>query len=104
MSASEQLTLSLPFVRGSQTSMDAAEQAKPNAASQRARVLKLITESCWRTDDSGLTDQQIQDRLKMDGNTERPRRNELVERGLIKDSGRRRKTTKGCLAIVWVLV
>lgn len=104
MSAVEQLSLSLPFARGSETSRAAAEQAKPNAATQRARVLKLITESCWRTEDPGLTDEQIQDRLSLTGNTERPRRQELVDRNLVKDSGRTRKTRSGREAVVWVLV
>ena len=103
MSASEQLTLSLPFARGSQTSRDAAEQAKPNAATQRARVLKLVRESGW-SDDPGLTDEQIQERLGLSGNTQRPRRMELVTMGLIKDSGRTRKTKSGREAVVWVLV
>ncbi len=101
MSAIDQLTLSLPYVSGSETSKAAAEKAKPNAASQRARVLKLITESCWR-DDPGLTDEEIQDRLGLTGNTQRPRRMELLKTGVVKDSGRTRKTKSGREAVVWV--
>ena len=50
----------------------------------------------------GLTDEQIQDKLRLHGNTERPRRWELSHRdGRIRKSGTR-KTKSGRMAAVWV--
>lgn len=51
----------------------------------------------------GLTDTEIQEKLGMSGDTERPRRGELLKGGLIKDSLITRKTKRGREAIVWVL-
>jgi hypothetical protein len=52
----------------------------------------------------GATDEEIQTVLNMAGSTQRPRRVELVEAGLVKDSGRRRAMKSGRSAIVWVKV
>jgi hypothetical protein len=51
----------------------------------------------------GLTDEQIMERTGLRHNTEHPRRWDLVNMGLVVDSGRRRKTETDNLAIVWVL-
>jgi hypothetical protein len=51
----------------------------------------------------GLTDEQIQDLLRMPPNSQRPRRKELERRGVIRDSGRRRPTRSGRAAIVWAI-
>jgi hypothetical protein len=51
----------------------------------------------------GMTDDELQQKLGMDGNTERPRRGELEKAKLIKDSGITRYTRKRRLAIVWVI-
>jgi len=51
----------------------------------------------------GATDEEIQVATGINPNSQRPRRVELVDRGYIKDSGRRRKTRSGRSAIVWVL-
>jgi hypothetical protein len=50
---------------------------------------------------TGGTDEELQDALGMNPNTQRPRRIELVERGLVRDSGRTRKTKSGRRATVW---
>ena len=44
---------------------------------------------------AGMTDEQIQAATGMNPSTQRPRRVELVERGLIVDSGRKRPTASG---------
>lgn len=51
----------------------------------------------------GMTDDELQRKLQMSGDTERPRRGELLKAGLIKDSGVTRRTSKSRLAIVWVV-
>jgi len=47
------------------------------------------------------TDEEVQDALGMNPSTERPRRGELVEKHLVRDSGKRRNTKSGYRAIVW---
>ena len=66
---------------------------------QRAAVLSYIR-GCTT---AGATDFEIQIALGLDGNTERPRRGELVTVGRIKDSGRKRRTPLGGQATVWVV-
>jgi hypothetical protein len=50
---------------------------------------------------AGLTDEEIQADLHMQGSTQRPRRVELVRAGLVVDSGLRRRTFAGRSAVVW---
>jgi len=52
----------------------------------------------------GATDEQMQLNIPMNASTQRPRRVELVELGLVKNSGNMRKTTTGRRAIVWEVV
>jgi len=85
----------LPFVRSSPTSELAAKQAEPASHTQRRRVLDLLRGSI------GLTDEQMQDVLKMNPSTQRPRRIELVKAGLVVDSGLTAKTSSGRLATIW---
>ncbi len=49
----------------------------------------------------GATDEEMQLGIPMNPSTQRPRRIELVEAGLVEDSGERRKTRGGRSAIVW---
>jgi hypothetical protein len=76
------------------TSRAAAERITPRTGTQRARVLDYVR---WKGED-GATDHEVQQALSLDGNTERPRRIELVNAGHLEDSGRRRDG-----AIVWVV-
>jgi len=87
------------FVRGSATSRAAMEAAEPAAGTQRAKILTLLREV-----PSGLTDEQMQDILDMNPSTQRPRRVELVEAGLVRDSGIERRTHSGRKAVVWQAV
>lgn len=50
------------------------------------------------------TDEAMQRALNMPGNTQRARRVELVDAGLVRDSGKRAKTSSGRAAIVWEVV
>lgn len=65
---------------------------------------KAVYDNILRGVTSGRTDAEIQFNLGMKGNTQRPRRLELVEVGLVIDSGMRRETPKGNNAIVWLAV
>ena len=81
---------------GSPTSRAAAEQIKPTAGTLRAMVLEYLQ---GRTD--GATDEEMQRALEMAGNTQRPRRNELLEMSLIRDTGKTRATLSGRQATIW---
>lgn len=83
-----------PYVMGSDASVEAAKAQDKSAAPDRAKVLAFLTFM-------SATDEEIQRALKMDGNTERPRRRELELSGKIVDSGKRRKTSTGSPAVVW---
>lgn len=86
-----------PAQRHSETSVAAAESVKGFVNAMRARVLAYL-----EANPSGATDEEIATALNMEGNTERPRRIELMTMGLVKDSGKKRKTRKGRLAAVWI--
>lgn len=80
--------LDRPFVQGSQTSLAASCQIDANTA--RMRVLVAL-----RANPEGLTRQQLEAELGMDGNTVRPRCAELLARRLIRPSGEIRRTASG---------
>ncbi|MFW6124605.1 MAG: hypothetical protein ACOC46_00545 [Pirellulales bacterium] len=83
---------------GSATSRAAAEAIRPEAGTLSAAVFEFIVGA----GDRGATDGEIQRALHLAGDTERPRRRALQQRGLIIDSGHRRKTPSGREAVVWV--
>ena len=85
----------LPYSGGSDTSKAAAALFKGEAKTARERVFFAISRA--RTG-GGLTDEELQDSLVMNPSTERPRRVELVEAGLVHDCGVRRKTSAGLLS------
>lgn len=87
-----------PAQRHSPTSVAAACAIKPDANTLRAKVLACIQEY----GDFGATDERIQEMLGMNGSTQRPRRRELQQAGLIRDSGRTRLTRSNRHAVVWV--
>ena len=91
-----QLTLP-PFQAHSGTSRAAAIAMYCKAGTKRARVLDQISRS-WL---GGCTDEEGMRHLRMNPNTYRPRRVELVRMGLVKDSGIRRPTLSGEQAVVW---
>lgn len=82
--------------RHPETAHEAAQAVTPRTGTQRRLILDWIT----RCGPAGATDFEIQQRLGLDGNTERPRRLELEQAGLIVNSGRTR-IHKGRRAIVW---
>lgn len=88
--------LSLAYQRHSDTSSEAAHMISEYANTLRAKVLLYL-----RAHPEGLTDEQMQNDIPMPPSTQRPRRCELVDHGLVIDSGTRRKTASGRSAVVW---
>ncbi len=79
-------------------SREAATATKVNAQADRQKVLAFIRGRGVL----GATDQEMQVELEMSGNTQRPRRGELVESGHVAEAGMKRKTISGCWATVWI--
>ncbi len=80
------------------TSSAANVAIKPLAAGLRKKVLDFIASR----GELGATDGEIQTALGMRGSTQRPRRKELQNAGLIQDSGTIRPSASGRAAVVWV--
>ena len=89
-----------PYQPHSATSKAAADSAGVRAPSQRERVLRAI-QMVGRL---GATDEEIQIALNINPSTQRPRRIELMDDGLVRDSGTTRRTRSGRRAVVWVAV
>lgn len=87
-----------PPTNGTATSNAAAEAIEPRAEILRGRVLAYLRE---RGAD-GATDDEIQQALGLDGNTQRPRRYELERMDLVKKTERKRPTSSGRQAFVYV--
>ncbi len=93
--------MTLPCQLHSVPSCEAAEVALPRSALQREAVLAAIR----ARGDFGATDEELQLILHLPGNSERPRRRWLQQRGLIRDSGLRRAPAHDRVrATVWVAV
>lgn len=80
-----------------QTSLEARAKIEPRVGTIRRKVYEAILLKGL----SGMTDQEIEKQLSLDGNTVRPIRGSLVEAGLVIDSGSTRTNTKGNQCIVW---
>jgi hypothetical protein len=87
------------YQKHSDTSRAAAHQIEADAATLRGEVYRGILRVL-----GGRTDEELQIILDMNPSTERPRRVELVERGLVRDSGKRRRTLSKRWAVVWEVV
>tara|TARA_B100001142_G_scaffold287213_1_gene302655 strand:+ start:722 stop:1084 length:363 start_codon:yes stop_codon:yes gene_type:complete len=84
----------LPFIRHSESSRLAARQLTGKAKTLRQKVFDFLR------DYGPATDKQIQEALSMEGSTQRPRRIELVERGLVVEMGKVMQPN-GRAAIAW---
>lgn len=91
----------MKYQRHSETSRAAAIAILESADTLRGRVYRYIADHLNR---DGVTDEQIQIGLQMNPSTQRPRRVELVEQGLVRDSGRTVETRSSRKATVWELV
>lgn len=83
-----------PAARHRRTSVAAAESVRPTRMSRQARVLACIQES-------PKTDQEVAEALGLPENSVRPRRVELEQQQLVRESGKTRQTASGRRAIVW---
>lgn len=90
--------IGLPFQGHSATSRDAAIAYADSAPNARQRVYDLLERM-----PGGLTDEEIQEALRMNPSTQRPRRIELERAGVVHDSGRTRRTRSGSHAVVWTV-
>ena len=79
------------------TSIEAREKIEPKVGTIRRKVYEAILLKGM----AGMTDQEVERQLNLDGNTVRPIRGSLVEIGLVIDSGTTRPNTKGNQCIVW---
>ena len=84
--------------RQSATSAAAAAAIRKDTSRLRMEVYRCIK----RRGKRGCTDEEGEEALGLGGNTYRPRRVELVAKGWIEDSGRKRPTQSGRMATVWV--
>jgi len=88
-----------PYQKHSATSREAAEHIAGSANTLRKKVYDYL-----RSEPEGATDMEMQVVLGMDGSTQRPRRVKLVELGLVRDSGRTKKSSSGRTVTVWEVV
>ena len=88
-----------PHVKGSATSMAAAQSVSLSAATKREAVYQFI-KSCGEL---GATDEEIINHFKHEwsANTPRARRVELVAGGSVIDSGHTRETASHRQATIW---
>jgi hypothetical protein len=89
-----------PAQRHSPTSRAAALAIAPRSACLRRRVLDYLLGQSF----VGATDEEGSFALGIAGNTYRPRRIELTLAGLVRDSGRTRRTRAGRSAVVWTAI
>jgi hypothetical protein len=80
------------------TSLEAAVAIEEKVGRLQAMILEHIRDRGAR----GATDDELEIALRLQHQTVSARRRELVLKGLICDSGERRQTRSGCMAIVWV--
>jgi transcription initiation factor IIE alpha subunit len=80
-----------------QTSIDARAKIEPKIGTLRRKVLELFINRGLL----GLTDQEIEKYLHIEGNTVRPIRGSLVTDGFVIETGQTRPNAKGNQCIVW---
>ena len=86
----------VPPHQATDTSRDAAISMSGKTANLRDLVLKTLREEA-------LTDEQIAERTGLAPNTARPRRVELLQRGLIEEAGKA-VTKSGRKASLWMAI
>lgn len=83
-----------------ETSQAAARQALPSSGTKRRQVYDLIMANM----SNGMTADEVQISTDFSPNTINPTIKGLADDGWISDSGERRPTRTGALAIVWVAI
>ena len=87
-----------PHQAHSDTSTAAAEAIAPKFGKMTRAVLVELSKY-----PSGLTDEEAQNIIGMQGNSYRPCRVTLMDKGLVFDTGNRRKTHQRKDAVVWAV-
>jgi len=87
-----------PHQSHSDTSTSAALSVAPKFGTMTRDVLVNLTKY-----PSGLTDEEAQNIMGMQGNSYRPCRVTLMDRGFVADTGDRRKTNQRKDAVVWTV-
>lgn len=80
------------------TSQEAADQIAPRLGP----IQRLVRETIEGAGLEGMTAEELAARLELDRYTVQPRTSELKVKGLICDSGARRKNGSGKRAVVWI--
>lgn len=88
----------VPYVRGSATSEAAAQSQEWNSLSDEAKVYAFILSQA----ENGATDSEIEVSLGLLHQTASARRNSLMKKSLIRDSGKMRLTSSRRPAVVWI--
>jgi hypothetical protein len=91
----------LPHVKHSPTSKGAGDGVGAAKATERHRAL---WKALRRRGQRGGTDEEMATELGWSGNSLRPTRVWLRDRGFVVDSGEERSTRSGCKAAVWVAI
>lgn len=94
--------MSLPFSGLSDETRTTSAAAAVSMSERAVTLRQMVFEAIEAAQDLGLTDAEIQDLLEMPGNTQRPRRIELLQMGRIQTLGNTRPTKSGRSAVVWV--
>ena len=84
--------------RNVETSIAAADALSPKLG----RLQQMAKSAICDAGTQGLTADELSARLDMDRWSIQPRTSELKRKGLILDSGQRRRNATGKLAIVWI--
>ena len=87
----------VPYQRHSLTSLEAALSMQPHLHRMEKEIMELFTV----LEVNGWTDAELIEEFRTQ--SARPRRIKLVQLGLLKDSGRTRRTRTGRKAVVWTL-
>ena len=87
-----------PHQSHSDTSTAAAEAIAPKFGGMTRSVLNLLARYPM-----GLIDEEAQRIMGMEGNSYRPCRVTLADKGFVKDTGMRRKTSHKRPAVVWAI-
>ena len=88
-----------PGHRGVDTSIAAADAVAPKLG----RLQRLAETTIRAAGPDGLTADELAARLEMDRWSIQPRTTELRRKGMIRDSGQRRRNVTGKAAIVWIV-
>ena len=87
-----------PAQAHSETSKAAARSVK----NTRGWIMQRVLDAIRGAGGNGMTDEEIQQMLNLQGNTERPARVALVQQGVVVDSGNKGRTAAGRSAVLWV--